>query len=333
VTAAALTRRRVPATGIPWVTWRQHRAALFGLVILLGAVGLLLLGTGLALHRDWTRLGLDRCPDPTARACGASFAVFSSRWEAWAQFLPRFLMFLPAVVGVFLGAPLVARELESGTFRFAWTQGRSRLRWTAGKLLLLGSAVTLLALPISAAYSWWFGPWDPLMGRMTSGQTYEVAGIVFAARTLFAFALGAFLGAVIRRTVATMAATAAGWLVVAWPSTLWLRPHIEAPVVVPETSLPVPLRSWTISSWYQDPAGHHLNDGQVSQLAGQATARGVGDRAGFTAWLSAHGYTSWDAYQPDGRFWHFQTIEAGGYVLLALVLAAATMLWVRHRAT
>jgi hypothetical protein len=206
VTAAALTRRRVPATEIQWVTWRQHRAAPFGLVILLGAVGLLLLGTGLALHRDWTRLGLDRCPDPTARACGASFAVFSSRWEAWAQFLPRFLMFLPAVVGVFLGAPLVARELESGTFRFAWTQGRSRLLWTAGKLLLLGSAVTLLALPISAAYSWWFGPWDPLMGRMTSGQTYEVAGIVFAARALFAFALGAFLGAVIRRTVATMAA-------------------------------------------------------------------------------------------------------------------------------
>ena len=45
---------------------------------------------------------------------------------------------LPAVLGMFWGAPLVARELESGTFRLAWTQGRSRHTWFAAKLAVIG---------------------------------------------------------------------------------------------------------------------------------------------------------------------------------------------------
>lgn len=333
MTTAPTTIRSRPLAlhGIPWVTWRQHRAALLGLVALLGGLGALMVGTGLPMHRDWTRLGLGACPDPTARACSASYALFTARWEAWAQFLPRFLLFLPLVVGVFVGAPLVARELESGTFRFAWTQGRDRLRWTAGKLLLLGAAVTLLPLAFSALFSWWFGPWYALMGRMTGGQAYEVAGVVFAARTLFAFSLGALLGAVIRRTVPAMAATAAGWLAVVWPSVLWLRPHLQPPLTVPESTLSGPLQDWTFSSWYQDAAGHHLGNNQLVTLARQAN--GVRDRDAFTSWLSDHGYTSWASYQPDSRFWTFQTIEAGAYVLLALALAAATLQWVRRRAS
>lgn len=40
----------------------------------------------------------------------------------------------PVLVGVFWGAPLVAHELETGTFRLAWTQSISRTRWLATKL-------------------------------------------------------------------------------------------------------------------------------------------------------------------------------------------------------
>jgi hypothetical protein len=331
VTSTAHARGPFARTGIRWVTWRQHRAALLGLIALLGGLGLLLLGTGLSMHREWTHLGLGGCPYPTDRSCSAAFTVFSARWEAWAQFLPRFLEFLPLVAGVFIGAPLIARELESGTFRFAWTQGCGRLRWTAGKLLLLGTAVSALALSFSAAFSWWFGPWYPLMGRMASGQAYEVGGVVFAARTLFGFTLGVLLGAVIRRTVPAMAVTSAAWLAVVWPSVLWLRPHIETPLTVPDAALPGTEQDWTISSWYQDPAGHRFSDAQLTELARQAG--GVTDRNSFTTWLTEHGYTSWASYQPDSRFWHFQAVEAAAYGLLALLLAVATLWWVRRHAS
>jgi ABC-type transport system involved in multi-copper enzyme maturation permease subunit len=50
----------------------------------------------------------------------------------------------PGVLGLFWGAPLVAGELEAGTFRLAWTQSVTRTRWLAaraGLAVLAGMAV------------------------------------------------------------------------------------------------------------------------------------------------------------------------------------------------
>ena len=40
---------------------------------------------------------------------------------------------VPGLIGMFWGAPLIAREFETGTFRLAWTQGVTRTRWLAAK--------------------------------------------------------------------------------------------------------------------------------------------------------------------------------------------------------
>jgi hypothetical protein len=231
---------------------------------------------------------------------------------------------------MFVGAPLVARELESGTFRFAWTQGRHRLRWITVKLILLGVALTAVVLAFSAVFSWWYTPFEPVMGRMDSGQAYEVEGLVFAACTLFAFTLGTLLGAVIRRTVPAMAATAAGWLAVVVPSVIFLRPLIQAPVSVPEDANPITKGGWIVHSWIQDPAGRHLDQ---SVLLVRARAAGVGDSEQFAAWLSRHHYTNWVSYQPENRFWHFQIVEASAYFTLAVVLGALAIGWVHRLAT
>lgn len=323
--AAARTR----LGGLGWVTWRQHRAALGGVVLLLGGLSGLLLVNGLAMHSDYSRLGLTSCGAIDAPSCQAPLGIFLDKHEGWAQFLPRFLEFLPAALGTFIGAPLVAREFEAGTYRFAWTQGRHRVRWIAMKLAILAAALTVSALAFSAVFSWWFGPFEPLMGRMAGGQAYEVVGVVFAARTLFGFALGAFLGAAIRRTVPAMAGTAAGWLAVAWPSVIYLRPLIQAPVHAPEDANAITKGGWTIGSWIQDAAGHHVSG---SRLLAQARANGVGSEDSFRAWLARHHYSRWVSYQPESRFWHFQAVEAGAYVVLAAILAALTIWWVRRRA-
>lgn len=317
-------------SGLPWVTWRQHRFALTGVFVLLAAFGTLLVVNGLAMHTDYHRLGLDNCGSLTSPACHVPMQIFDQRYSGIAQFLPRILLFLPAALGMFVGAPLVARELETGTFRFVWTQGRSRVRWIMVKLAILAAVLTVMALAFSALYTWWFGPWVPVMGRMGSGQSYDVEGIVFAARTLFGFALGALLGAVIRRTVPAMAATAIGWLAVVVPSVIYLRPLIQSPVVSPASTADTS-GAWTISSWIQDSAGHHLSDNQLNDLARQASP--PGERIDFEAWLNGHGYTEWVKYQPNNRFWHFQIVEASAYVVLAMVLAGATVWWVRRRAT
>jgi ABC-2 family transporter protein len=329
-----LAVRRLPRMGgLPWVTWRQSRLALAGVVALLGGAAILMLLLGRTIHDGYATLGLNQCADFTTASCHSRMELFLFKYEGWGQFLPRILEFVPAVIGVFVGAPLVARELESGTFRFAWTQGRSRVQWLIVKLVLVGVTLTVLALGFSQLFTWWFKPFIPSMGRMNSGQAYEVLGIVFAARTLFAFALGVLLGAIIRRTVPAMAATMAGWLAVAWPSVLWLRPLIQKPVTVPANSNLITQNGWVIHDWVQDASGHHLTTAQEFGLAqASAAAKGGGGIESFDTWLTQHHYSEWVSFQPDSRFWHFQVIEASCYVALALILAAAAVMWVRRRA-
>jgi len=48
------------------------------------------------------------------------------------------ILVVPALLGIFWGAPLVANELETGTYRLAWTQSVTRKRWLAAKLGLVG---------------------------------------------------------------------------------------------------------------------------------------------------------------------------------------------------
>jgi protein-S-isoprenylcysteine O-methyltransferase Ste14 len=49
-------------------------------------------------------------------------------------------------------------------------------------------------------------------------------------------------------------------------------------------------------------------------------------------YLTQHGYTFWASYQPATRFWPFQWIEGGGLLALSVLLLAATVWLVRHRA-
>jgi hypothetical protein len=232
---------------------------------------------------------------------------------------------------MFVAAPLVGRELETGTFRFAWTQGRTRAEWIVTKLVLVAVPITVVALAFSALFTWWFTPFEAAMGRMSGGQAYEVSGVVFAARTLFALMLGALAGALLRRVVVAIAATGALWVATSWVDIVYLRPLIRAPVTVPADSSLITRGGWTISEWLQTPQGVHvgIKSGAVADLYRQS--RTVGSSS-FTQWLTSHGYVRWVSYQPEPRFWSFQLTEASAYLLISLGLGAATVWWVHRRA-
>jgi hypothetical protein len=131
---------------------------------------------------------------------------------------------------MFWGAPLVARELESGTFRLAWTQGRSRLRWLGAKLAVVGFTTLTVQGLLSLMMTWWWSP----AGRANPNRfspalfgTFGVAPIGYAA---FALAMGIAAGIVFRRTLPAMAATLAVFTGVRLAVTYWARPHFAPPV-------------------------------------------------------------------------------------------------------
>jgi hypothetical protein len=328
MSAGVLSLRRpgaLPRWGLPWLVWRQHRLALLAAVAALAVAALVLVLTWSGIRASYTDLGVGSCRDLSQARCRVVAGQFVGRY-GWMGQVTDYLALLPMLVGGLVGAPLVAREYETGTFRFAFTQGCGRTRWVVAKLGMLAAAVTVPALAFSALFATWYTPFEPLLGRMSVGGVFDVDGVVFAAHTLFAFVLGAFLGALLRRTVAALGATIAGWLAVVLTTMLFLRRHYPGPVVhrVAPYTMSGHSTGWPLARWWAGPHGEKIGDYQLQRQLGPA-----GDPA---AWAARHGYTAWESYQPPGRFWTFQGLEAGGLFLLAVILAAGTVLLVRRRA-
>lgn len=119
------------------------------------------------------------------------------------------LSVLPVVVGVFLAAPLVSRELDSGTYRFAFTQSANRTRRVLGALLLLALFVAAGAVVLGLLLSTWVHPFDVLgdKSRWQSGR-FDTTWVMLAAWSLLGLAVGTLVGTLAKRTVAAMAGTA-----------------------------------------------------------------------------------------------------------------------------
>lgn len=112
---------------------------------------------------------------------------------------------VPGVLGVFWGAPLVAGELESGSFRLAWTQDVSRIRWLALRLAVSGLAAMAVVGLASWVVTWRAGPLDRAgLDQFGSFDSRDIVPVGYAA---FAVTLGVLLGTLLRRTVPAMAAT------------------------------------------------------------------------------------------------------------------------------
>src|SRR6202007_1191295 len=97
------------------------------------------------------------CHPASSGACGALAGYFISDWQP-AQIISVALQAVPALIGAFVGAPVLAREMETGTFRYAWTQGFGRWRWTVAKLVPLGIVVAAAAGAFSLLFSWYYQP-------------------------------------------------------------------------------------------------------------------------------------------------------------------------------
>jgi hypothetical protein len=309
-----------------WVTWRQHR------LHALTALGVLVLAAAVAgvsavpILQAFHRAALAACLPPSTRS-GCDLIVRHFQAEFGGGTEARWLILLPPLVGVFVGAPLVARELEHGTYRFAWTQAVTRRRWLLSKTLLLALGAALAGGLLAATATWWRQPFDAFAGRMTP-SIFDVEGIVVPAYAVFALALGVFAGALLRRTVPAMSLTLAGFFAVRLLVARVVRPHYLPPLR--ETAgigATVGARDWVISNAFVDAGGSRIGTAREDLAILHAQHAGVSPNE----YLLALGWRHVVAFQPAGRFWAFQAIEAGIFVALAALLVLAALALVRRR--
>jgi hypothetical protein len=288
----------VPWQRMMWVTWRQHRGMLVGVTAVLAGVSVFLLIAGLKVHHDYT--ALVNCRPATSNACTALSSSFNNTDWTMGNTVLILMNFAPVLLGIFTGPAVLARELETGTFRYAWTQSIGRVRWTIAKLTLLAVVITILAWAYSQLFAWFFDPFLGFEGMNDLAATvFDTRGIDFAAWTLVAFTIGAFLGMLIRKIIPAMAATLGVYFGLDLLS--WLVLREDYPVAIDTTNAKLfngpssPNSPWILKMW-------------------------------------TTGNTTWWRYIPVSRFWPMQFIESGWLLVLAIALGAATLWLVRRRA-
>ena len=313
-----------------WLVWRQHRAQFYLGAALLAALAVLLLITGLQMASQY-HSAIVACT--ANHSCTDQGGLFLGNRAV--GFLVIMTLGTPVLAGLFWGAPLVAAELETGTSQFAWMQSITRRRWLAIKAGWMLLAAAVWGGVISALVTWWSGPNNALHLDAFNPGRFDIMGLVPVAYALFAMALGIAAGTLLRRTLPAMAVTLAVFIGVRAAVALWLRPHYMSAITVfykVTSGFTPPGSYWQLSSGILGPNGQPINQNTSENViagipAGYLPAScNAPGRGAFTpppsctqALTHFRGFLT---YQPADRYWAFQGIETGIFVLLAVILLA-----------
>jgi hypothetical protein len=349
-------------------SWRQFRTQAVvggaGLVVL----GIILLITGPHLVSIYdTALAQCRASGGASSDCNNPVVSTYSKLQVLAAAL---VLIVPVLIGMFWGAPLIARELETGTFRLAWTQSVSRMRWLLVKLGLVGLASAAVGGLLSLMVTWWYSPIDKVNQNRFGAAAFGLHGFVPAGYALFAFALGATTGLLFRRTLPAMAVTLVGFIVARFSVSYWVRPHFMTPVTKsfgidpngalgfsaspgstlhfmagpPDIPNALVVSTSVVNNAGQSPSAAFLQKACPNLPGLNGPPPGIRGVQGKTA-VSANGQQAFQqcintisnkfhevvTYQPPNRFWAFQTYETLLFVAASTALAGLSVWWVRRR--
>jgi ABC-type transport system involved in multi-copper enzyme maturation permease subunit len=341
-----------------WLTWRQFRAQAITSAAVLAVLAIVLGVTGPGLVTRYNQIGLSTCHSTCTVLAGKfinelEFGMYGKLFYAGLA-----VMYLvPALIGIFWGAPLISREFETGSFRLAWNQSVTRTRWVLAKLSLIGLAAVAGAGLLSLAITWWASPIEQALSDGQSGSKFlPLSPLVFGARGIaplgyaaFAFVLGVTAGVLIRRTVPAMAVTLAifAGLQILMPTVV--RPHLIPPVqatapfnantadefgintvgnratMILVGNYTVP-GAWTLSNQTITRAGR-VFDGPPAGVCMSNSA----PQQDCSNWVNSLHLRQLLTYQPESRFWPLQGAETGIYLVLATGLGALCTWQIRRR--
>jgi ABC-type transport system involved in multi-copper enzyme maturation permease subunit len=217
-------------------TWLQFRLQVIIAVAAVGIVAVFLAATGPHLAHLY-HSNVANCA--AQNDCDSATQGFLLNDQFLQSMLSPLVLLIPALIGIFWGAPLVAREVEAGTFRLVWTQSVSRRRWLLVKLGFMGLASMAVAGLFSLMVTWWSTPFDTINQNRFTPLMFSVRGLAPIGYAAFAFALGMTIGVLIPRMLPAMALTLVIFIGVRLIVMLWVRPYFVAPLhtTVPDTQI------------------------------------------------------------------------------------------------
>jgi hypothetical protein len=329
-----------------WLVWRQDRNQAYLAAAVLAVFAVLLLVTGRQMASQY-QSALTSCA--ASHTCG-NLNTLTLGTPPVLLLLVTLTLVVPCLLGVFWGGPLVARELETGTSQFAWMQSITRSRWLTVKVGWALLAAAAWSGAVSALVTWWSSPLNALNHQNFQPGQFDIQGIVPVGYALFAVALGITAGALLRRTLPALAITLGVFTALRIVIADYLRPHYMTALTMTYNFLhhppPSPTgSSWVVSQAIAGPGGQvpssqaHGGPGlsingvpiSISNMPSACRALVFQSPLKFFPCLTAHGYHGLISYQPASRYWTFQGIETGIFVLLAAALIAVTAIVVLRR--
>lgn len=347
-----------------WLTWRQFRAQASTAVAALAVFAILLAVTESHMSGMYDSSGLASCHGDSCVKLANTFLMYLTSGQGF-PLLPDgsneyvILYFLsvlvilvaPVIIGIFWGAPLIARELETGTCRLAWNQSVTRTRWLMVKLAMIGLAAMAVTEAFSLMQAWWAAPIGKAVGLggsasiMDEGRfgyfVFPTHGITSLGYAAFGFALGVTVGLLVRRAIPAMAVTLAIFIAVQFITPLWIRPHL---IPSDRTIATVQATGATVSVYgaakmsvtaavVPGQPGAWISSGAAVNAAGQpvgtvpaACRAAVSDgSSALNNCLASHGVRVAVSYHPVSDYWTLQGAETGMFLVLALALAWYSM--------
>ncbi len=327
-----------------WVVWRLYRTPVIVAAAALAIFAVLLLITGLQVASEYHN-ALQTCT--ASRNCGDLQSVLNLGGSPGNIFVSLSVA-VPALLGLFWGAPMVAREIESGTSQFAWVQSVTRSRWLAAKTGWLVLAAAVWGGAVAALVTWWSGPENAVSLDRFNLNVFDVQGIVPVAYAIFAVALGIAAGTIVRRALPALAITLGVFVAVRVVIANYLRPHYLAAHTLTQSiggTLTPKGAYWQLTTGIVTASGTAVpprsSGGTIgfgygsmpfSDLPAACRAFvGSGQPQRVISCLSARGYRQYMTYQPASHYWPFQFIETGIFLALAAALIAVAFAILRRR--
>jgi hypothetical protein len=316
-----------------WLTWRQFRTQAVAASGALAVLAIYLVFLGYRMRHAYTTDILGCAP----ALCDGARRDFQERYELQVALTGALLLGVPALVGIFWGAPLITRELEEKTDRLVWNQSVTRTRWLAVKLAVL----TLVSAAVAGLYSllltWSAGRYDQLIGERFGALTFASRNVAPIGYAAFAFVLGTVVGLLLRRTLPAMALTLVVFAAIQVLVPTALRQHLMTPVtgsvrldaeaITRADFMGLNERGIQIGGYTMPGAWSLTTSSQVRNADGtpytteQAERCRQSDAQARMACIAAQDLHFRYTYQPADRYWRFQWIELSAFLALTVLLA------------